>query len=58
MFCLTSTIISVKIGMFFKETTFMTTTFFATHCFNVANVIFQVAHLLLATANFEPWGLF
>ena len=62
VFCLINTrIISVKMGLFFQEITF--TTEFPGSNFLLSTFLtggkwdFQMANLLLATVNFEPWSV-
>ena len=59
MFCLISScIISVKMGLFFQEITFITelpgSNFLLPRFLTGGKWDFQVADLLLASANFEP----
>ena len=59
VFCLISSrIISVKMGLFFQEITFITelpgSNFLLSRFLTGGKWDFQVANLLFATANFEP----
>ena len=57
---ISSKIISVKMGLFFEEITFITellgSNFLLPTFLTGGKWDFQVADLLLATANFEPWS--
>ena len=59
-YLISSRIISVKTGLFFQEITFITelpgSNVLLPRFLTGGKWDFQVANLLLATANFEPWS--